>query len=223
MRRKKPKDKRWHLSLQPPPDAGPGPALKPAAAPTASTPSGKTASPAPASAATPGTTTVPGKVSTAGPSPTDTLSTAYDIEGRPVGLVARNANTGITTENYKLTVGAASCTVVITPTGVRLIDAGVRHDGVIDPEMVDYAMKRLHEIIGDRPIEEILITHSHLDHVGILDRISGEFVIKQISVNAIQLVDLQFLKSVKNTSEKQRAQREAARGEVPRPARGMER
>jgi hypothetical protein len=175
--------------------------LAAAPAPAAAPPSRRSAAPA----ADPGPATSAGAVQEAGPSPTEIPDVAFDAAGRPVGLVARSPEFGITTEFTTIAVGAGGTTVLRTPTGFSLIDAGVRlAGGKPDPEVLKYLLKRLPEINPSRVFEELMITHSHLDHVGALEAIGREFVIKKITINEAQLLDPQFLEQAINLGENQR-------------------
>jgi hypothetical protein len=173
----------------PPPNMTPGP---PATAAPVTDPAG----------AASGTT---GAVANAGPSPGGTVETAYDLNGQKIGLIERVGSSGLTTEFTKLSVGAASCGVYKTKSGVMLIDAGVRHDGAtVDAAMVKRAMTRLGELVGHEPIRDILITHAHLDHIALLNEISKNFVIEKITINSIQLADPRFAEQAKQMAENQR-------------------
>jgi glyoxylase-like metal-dependent hydrolase (beta-lactamase superfamily II) len=146
-----------------------------------------------------------GVVADAGPSPHADVLAAYDIDGHRLGIIERSAQWGITSEYTKLSVGAASCGVVKTRQGIKLIDAGVHHVGAdVDAQMADRAMDRLAELIGNEPIREIMITHAHLDHIALLDRISRRFRIERITINAIQLLDPRFAKQAQNIADTQR-------------------
>ena len=193
----RPQKDREALSLR----GSPLKALDKAAATIAARTSGKQTA---ASVDAPGTSTSPGQVVDAGPSATTTPELAFDITGTPVVLVARSADFGITTEYTKLAVGAASTTVLKTPTGFTLIDIGVRHDGdTKDPAAMKHCVDRLKEIIGNNPIE-IMLTHTHLDHAGMLREISREFVINEITINSIQLIDFRFLEAAMEIGANQR-------------------
>jgi glyoxylase-like metal-dependent hydrolase (beta-lactamase superfamily II) len=220
--RGKPEKDRHALSLAASPDAKLQ-AVKPVAAST-----GNTAAPVPAPASTQAaapartstsTTTAPvaqsvaaasaeptlGVVADAGPSPKADVLAAYDINGHRLGIIERSAQWGITSEYTKLSVGAAACGVVKTREGIKLIDAGVHHAGAeVDARMADLAMDRLAELIGSEPIRDIMITHAHLDHIALLERISKRFKIERITINAIQLLDPRFAKQAKNIAEGQR-------------------
>lgn len=154
---------------------------------------------------TTGITSTAGPAPAAGQSPATAAELAYDINGQEVQLVARSADYGITTEYTKIAVGAGRMDVLKTPSGYSLLDAGVRHDGAVkDPLAMDYAMKRLRELVPSRVIEEVLITHVHLDHIGMLDAVSREFTIKQITINAAQLIDPRFLAAAGDFAANQR-------------------
>ncbi|MDQ8021909.1 MAG: DUF4157 domain-containing protein [Moraxellaceae bacterium] len=96
----------------------------------------------------------------------------------------------ITTQYHHLAVGAGALTILETPDGVRLIDAGVGQEG--GSVLADAIMERVSSIIGDRPIVEVLLTHLHADHTALLPRLAGRFNIGSLRVNALQFADPRF-------------------------------
>ncbi len=194
----------------------------PISVPSSGTPTTKAAkttpaktAPAPkvtASADAPAATSTSGKVANAGPStaPNPNAQTVFDIFGKEIPLVERAGGWGITTEFTKISVGAASTGVLISADGsVTLVDAGVRLAGSVpDAAVADYAMKRLRELAvtktgGRAPIKNVLITHAHLDHTGLLETIAKEFVIEKITINAAQVNDAGFHEVAKRVAKNQ--------------------
>lgn len=205
-----PHEREKHSLLYPPIPSGPPAPAATATAPSAPPAVAKPGAPAPPASATgvgaAGTTGTFGKVVSAGPLASDTPTAAFDLAGKPIGLVERAAGWGITTEYTKLAVGAASCTVLKTPSGISLIDAGVRLAGAdVDAKVKARTLAKLRELVGDQPIEDILISHAHLDHVGIIDAIGKEFVVKRIHINEIQATDPTFLEKMRTFGADQRA------------------
>jgi hypothetical protein len=151
-------------------------------------------SPAPGGAAAPpqAATLPPPDLAAARPMAAEVMNTA---DG-PLPVVGRDAEFMITTEYTKLAVGAASVSILIGPDGVRVIDAGVHlvqrelPDGTRitepSPILIETTIRRLRQLIGDRPILEVLVSHAHLDHVGLLERLSQVFEIRALRINAAQ-------------------------------------
>ncbi|MEJ7813237.1 MAG: DUF4157 domain-containing protein, partial [Gemmatimonadaceae bacterium] len=110
-----------------------------------------------------------------------------------IDIVAVTPEHVITSTYTKLAVGAASTSVLQTPQGVIVIDAGVHHVGEhVEAALATATMQRLHDIIGNQPIREILVTHMHLDHHALLPRIAAEFEVETLRLNALQLIDERF-------------------------------
>ncbi|MEC5397626.1 eCIS core domain-containing protein [Uliginosibacterium sp. H1] len=116
----------------------------------------------------------------------------------------------ITTQYHHLAVGAGALTILETPDGVRLIDAGVGQEG--GSVLADAIVERAASIIGNRPIVEVLITHLHADHTALLPRLAGRFDIGSLRVNALQFADPRFQTLLADIAREQAAgvQRRAA-------------
>jgi Domain of unknown function (DUF4157)/Metallo-beta-lactamase superfamily len=205
--RGKPEKERHALSLAASPNAKLATAK---ASPTGATPppagaAGSVKQPIATAADITGTQPTAGVVSNAGPSPTSDVEFAYDLNGTKLGIIERGAEWGLTTEYTKLAVGAAACGVVKTKQGIKLIDAGVRHDGAtVDESMKKHAVERLKELVGDEPIRDIIVTHAHLDHIALFEEISKQFIIERITINALQLIDPRFAARAKDIAANQR-------------------
>jgi hypothetical protein len=75
---------------------------------------------------------------------------------------------------------------------VRLVDAGVEHTaGRLDPELVKATVDRIVELSGGQPID-VMVSHVHLDHIGVLSELSKRVEIRSIQLNAVQLLDPRF-------------------------------
>jgi hypothetical protein len=119
----------------------------------------------------------------------------YTPDG-PLPIVGGDAEFKITTEYTKLAVGAASTSVLVSPDGIRVIDAGVHlvqtelPGGRVmtepSPILIETTIRRLRQLIGDRPVIEVLISHTHLDHIGLLEALSQVFEIRALRINAVQ-------------------------------------
>ena len=158
-----------------------------------------------ASADTPGTDATSGVVRDAGPSPGSDVEVAYDINGHKIGIIERSAGWGLTTEYTKLAVGAAAFGIERTPSGLRLIDAGVKHTGsTVDADMLKRAVERLKEVAqGERVIRDIAISHGHLDHIDAIDAVSKEFIIERVTINALQIADPRLALQMQNVAKNQ--------------------
>ena len=109
----------------------------------------------------------------------------------PVDVIARAGGFGITGEFHKLAVGAASTTVMKTPRGYIVIDAGIAGSAV--GELGNATMAKLHRIIpGGEPIADVLSTHAHLDHTTLFKRIFSEFEVLGLHMNLAQALQPAF-------------------------------
>jgi hypothetical protein len=106
----------------------------------------------------------------------------------PLTIIGGDADFKLTLEATKLAVGAASTTVLVGKDGaVRIVDAGVHQvGGRSSPALIEATIARLRQIIGNRPIVEVLISHSHFDHISLLERLAETFEIRTLRVNAAQ-------------------------------------
>lgn len=108
----------------------------------------------------------------------------------PVEVIARSAGFGITGEFHKLAVGAASTTVLDTPRGLMIIDAGIA-GGPAGP-LADATLAKLHRIVKGRAVVDLLSTHAHLDHTILFKRIFAEFEVRGLHMNLAQAMQPGF-------------------------------
>ncbi len=144
--------------------------------------------------ATPTTTTTPPTVTTTNPPPATPPAPGagagrYHSSAGPIEVLARVEGFGITGTFTKLAVGAASTTIVETPRGVMVIDAGTAGRKSASGPLATEAINRARPIIKGRPIVDTLITHAHLDHTGLLSRLAGEFEMLNLHINLAQAFD----------------------------------
>lgn len=123
------------------------------------------------------------------------------IEGATVNAEVVTASYVLTSQYHHLAVGAGAITILETPQGVRLIDAGVGHDGGSD--ISDAILDRASGIIGERPIIEVMISHLHTDHTQLLPRLAERFPIGKIRVNALQFADPRFQQLLQDVAASQ--------------------
>jgi hypothetical protein len=98
----------------------------------------------------------------------------------------------IVSEYHHFSVGAGATTLLKTPQGIRLIDAGVGNQG---REALSQALvEKIGGIIGEEPIAEVMITHLHEDHTSLLPRLAEKFPIGKLRVNSLQFADPRFQK-----------------------------
>lgn len=142
---------------------------------------------------TPTTTTTPSTVPPTNPPATPAAPRVgagrYHSSAGPIEVLARVEGFGITGTFTKLAVGAASTTIVETPRGVIVIDAGTAGRKSASGPLATEAINRARPIIKGRPIVDTLITHAHLDHTGLLSRLAAEFEILNLHINLAQAFD----------------------------------
>ena len=95
--------------------------------------------------------------------------------------LALRGDYAITTRYTTLAVSAGSVRVVRTKNGISLIDAGVGQRAQRNGRRDN---KQLRLLIGDAPINEVLLSHLHEDHTSLLPELAAEFRIGSIRVNA---------------------------------------
>jgi hypothetical protein len=96
----------------------------------------------------------------------------------------------ITSQYTHYAVGAGAITVLETPEGVQLIDAGVGREG--GAALAESIVEQVRSVLRGRPILEVLSSHLHGDHTSLLPMLAEQFPIKAIRVNALQLADPRF-------------------------------
>ena len=115
--------------------------------------------------------------------------------------LALRGDYAITTRYTTLAVGAGSVRVVRTKNGVSLIDAGVGPHA--HSEITAEVMKQLELLIGDAPINEVLLSHLHEDHTSLLPELAAKFGIGTIRVNAYQLQDPRMVQVLVDAARRQ--------------------
>ncbi|HEY3411294.1 MAG TPA: DUF4157 domain-containing protein [Propionicimonas sp.] len=132
--------------------------------------------------AAPGTTTPPPPAPGVG-------AGRYHSSAGPIEVLARVEGFGITGTFTKLAVGAASTTIAETPQGVIVIDAGTAGRKSATGPLADQTIVKARAQIKGRPVVDILLTHAHLDHTGLLSRLAAEFEILNLHINLAQALN----------------------------------
>lgn len=111
---------------------------------------------------------------------------AWTAQGR-INVVYVSSDFVVTTDFTNVAVGAASTNLVRTDQGLMLIDAGseVGPGGTASRAAMEAAA--IQAIVRDaagQPIERVLITHAHADHLNLLARLAAEVDIRVIQLTA---------------------------------------